>query len=176
MLASSEVTALAGAAVQLAAATVLVAAAAGKAAAPRGMRATLGALHLDLPVVLPVLVASELAIALALAAAPTAPVTMASVAGLGLVFALVGLSVHRRGEVVACACFGPTPHRLGLRQVAALPLWCGAAVGPRLAGSTLAGRSGVLALAGATTAVAVVAAAPVLRHARSGQARARMSS
>lgn len=151
--------------VQLAAAGGLLVAAAAKAAAPERVRVTLGALGLHPAAALhAALVAAEATAAVALVAAPAAPATRALVLALGLAFAGAGAVAHRRGAVIACACFGGRDgHPLGLRQVVALPGWVVAALLP--GASTLAGADGLLALTAVATAVGVLLAGPVLRAA-----------
>jgi len=154
---------LIGAAVQLGAAAVLLVAAAAKLAVPREITATLTALGLRPVAVLRVaLPLAELAAAVALAVAPAAPATRIGLGAMGLAFAAVGLRVHRRGEVVACACFGGRHGRaLGLRQVAALPAWAAAAVLPAALRTPLAGEDGLRALLVVALATAVGAAVPL---------------
>lgn len=113
---------------------------------------------------------------MAVAVAPRSVVTVAVVVALGAAFAFVGLLSHLRAEQISCACFGSSRHRLGLRQIAVLPLWLVAATGPAVLGTELDGRQGLLALAGVTTAVAVASAVPVLRLARAGHAEARRAT
>jgi hypothetical protein len=156
------------AAVQVVAAGLLVAAAAAKAAAPKQVIATISALGLPAaPALRVALVATELVAAVALATAPAAPATITLVLGLGVVFAGVGAWAWQRGEEVACACFGGRVAKtLGLRQVAALPVWATAALLPAAGGSELAGADGLLALTAVTVAAGLALAVPVLGEAR----------
>jgi hypothetical protein len=107
----------------------------------------------------------------ALATAPTWPVTVAGVGGLGLLFAAVGLVAWRRGGGIACACFGGAHGRpLGLRQVAAVPAWVAVALLPAAAGTELTGQDGLVALAVAAAVAAAVACVPLLRLTRANRA------
>lgn len=152
-------------AVQLAAAGALLVAAAAKAAAPERVAATMRALGLHPAAALhAVLVTAETVAAVALVVVPSAPMTRALVLALGLSFAGAGLVAHRRGTTIACACFGGREgHPLGLRQVAALPVWALAAFLP--AASPLSGDDGLLALTAVTVAIGVALAGPILRTA-----------
>lgn len=160
---------LLGATVQLAAALALVVAATGKLARPRAFTATLQAL--DVPWTGPVraaVVVAELGAAAALVTAPGAPTTQVAVVGLGAAFALVGVVAWARGEQVECACFGGgSGSPLGLRQVAALPLWLAVALVPAALGTLVDGRAGALLLTAAVLgacAVHLVAVAGLARE------------
>lgn len=161
-------TELVGAAVQAAVAVTLVVAGAAKLAVPREIVATLTALRSPaVPVVRVVLPLGEIGLAVAVATAPTSPATAAAVCALGAAFALVGLSVHLRGDAVACACFGGRQgRRLGLRQVAVLPAWIAAAVLPWVLGSPVSGADGLLALVVVVVGACGAAAVPVVRLGR----------
>lgn len=75
------------------------------------------------------LVVVELVVALSLVVRPGGTVSFVGVVLLGTIFALAGLAGVRRDERIRCGCFGPGhDHVLGWKQVAALPLWIGAAV------------------------------------------------
>lgn len=155
---------LVGAVVQAVVATTLVMAGAAKLAVPREIVATLTALRLPaVPALRVALPLGELALAVAVAAAPTSPLTATAVLALGAGFAMVGLSVHLRGDAVACACFGGRRgRRLGLRQVAALPAWIVAAVLLWTGGSPFTGREGLLALVVVVIAVCGVTTVPLV--------------
>lgn len=148
--------------VQLSGAGALLVAAAAKVAAPGRVAATIAVVGLRPAASLArALVAVELAAATALAVHPAGLLTSILVGGLGTAFALTGLTAHRRGITVTCACFGGrSGHPLGLRQVMAWPLWIAVAV--LAPSSSLTGADGLLALALLGTAVAVVLAGPVL--------------
>jgi uncharacterized membrane protein YphA (DoxX/SURF4 family) len=65
----------------------------------------------------------------------------------GLVFAMAAAWSMITGRVVACACFGASRHKLGWRQLAALPLWGLAGLASlHLPNSTVRDRLAVLAL------------------------------
>ncbi len=159
---------LVGAAVQCAVAATLVVAGAAKVAVPREIVATLTALRLPaVPILRVALPLVELAVAVAVAVAPTSPLTTLAVAALGVGFAAVGLSVHLRGDAVACACFGGRHgRRLGLRQVAVLPVWIAAAALPWALGSPLTGADGLFALVVVVVGVSVGVAVPLIRLGR----------
>lgn len=75
-----------------------------------------------------VLPSFELALAALVVLAPGYLPVRIAVAGLGAVFAAAGVVALARREVISCSCFGRSVHALGWRQVAALPLWTGAAL------------------------------------------------
>lgn len=154
--------------VQVLVAGVLLVAATAKAATPRAVTTTIGALGLPSPSVLAaLLVATELTASIALVLAPSAAPTVALVLGLGLVFAGAGAWAWRTGTGVACACFGGgTERTLGLGQVIALPLWIVAGIGPAAGGAELAGADGVVALTTIAVGLGAVLSAMTLRRAR----------
>lgn len=152
------------------AAGVLLYAGAAKLAAPRAFRRTLRELRLPfgerLWLVVPMV---EIGCAALLLIRPGAVETSLAVGGLGLAFAVAGAAAHVRGLFIRCACFGRDgAGRLGLRQVALLPVWWAIAALTHLWGSTfLTDRASVGAVvAVGCLAVAVAQAVPVASAAR----------
>jgi hypothetical protein len=89
------------------------------------------ALHLGLPrrLALPaaaLLALTEIGVAVGLVWCPRSYVVLGAVLGLSLLFAVAGALALRRGERIACNCFGSTgTGYLGRAQLMALPLWIG---------------------------------------------------
>ncbi|MFC6555185.1 MauE/DoxX family redox-associated membrane protein [Nonomuraea cavernae] len=58
---------------------------------------------------------------------PSATWPVASVAGLGVLFAVAGLLALRTGRNITCSCLGAGGSMLGRRQIGLLPAWLGVA-------------------------------------------------
>jgi hypothetical protein len=119
-------------AVRLALAGLLLAAGLEKARGMAGFMSTLSRLGMTeraARVAAPLLIAAEIAAALGLIFRPHSPVTLSGVLVLGGVFAIAGATALRRDEQIRCACLGSYGDSvLGMRQLAALPLWLAAVV------------------------------------------------
>ncbi|MGW1996764.1 MauE/DoxX family redox-associated membrane protein [Embleya sp. NPDC001921] len=146
--------------VRFVAALVLLYAAAQKLVAPRLFRPTLHALRVPGAGAVTILVPLvEIAAAVGLVSFPHAMPTPVLVTGLGVSFAAVAAVAMRRGERIRCACYGEAGDAvLGVRQIAALPVWVGVALVGFLA--PVGATSGVryTAALGLLTAVAVIVA------------------
>jgi hypothetical protein len=74
-----------------------------------------------------VIPAAELVAVVSITAGVPSEIPAALVAALGTAFAVAGVLALRTRTAISCACFGASERSLGWAQVAALPLWLGAA-------------------------------------------------
>jgi hypothetical protein len=146
------VTAIAG---QILCAAVLVHGAAGKLPRPSEFAHTLEGLGAGVVLArvgaLAVLV-SEATVATGLLVMPSMSLWRAATVALATGFAAAGAWAAARGLEVSCHCFGRTGHRLGRRQIVALPCWSAAVALADLAPPAWPPATGVLLL----TALVVV--------------------
>ena len=113
-------------AVTLAMATVLLGAALEKARHWASLAATLRELGLErgATIAAKAVIALEAAVAIAVIFWPVSAITTGAVIALAISFAAAGLVAMRRGEAIACHCFGSSGNGvLGKNQLLALPLW-----------------------------------------------------
>ncbi|MEV0590607.1 MauE/DoxX family redox-associated membrane protein [Nonomuraea cavernae] len=113
-----------------------------------------------LAVVVPV---AEIVTGAGLVLVPSATWPVASVAGLGVLFAAAGLLALRTGRNITCSCLGAGGSMLGRRQIGLLPAWLGVAAALYLLAPAWPASQGIQYLAAVTVGIVAVRAHALVR-------------